>query len=521
MPTPRDPRRDRHPEASSSVDRLADALAASRRPQARKRSQTVGKVQPAQHRRQSHAISAERNLAIRRRANSPVRAAGALALVLASEPSRSVVAAAPQARKGRMHTIEDVFMDVYGPLDRPVKGQARRSCVRADDFSTELNLLRANGPVSPSVNSDYLSLFAVLARFCQRQNWNPLVFSLELAEEFAAYVLTRRNRLGSPPAQIDAYFAAFNHVYYAAGLQRPWADTKGPMYELRQSYMGASKQLGAALGVEHPGLRVPVSGQGLNFVIESFLAERDHLLLSWWAAFIIMALLWLRADTMAGICTDDPLKPDVYFNARGYLCLVVRRIKRGGRGCTPFIRQVAPPAPTNTVRCALWDKLKRVVLLSGPDGRRLLGPALWGSTPRRVADIVSKKMNAMLPKSNMGVHETAYISSHSWRKMGASAGALLDIGWQNVMVWGCWKSQSSAQLYVDGRFQMDPILWAFYDFLVRPALGHLQQAGDAHAARFPQPIRQQGPSDSLYTEEDEGDDGCFRMSGLVAGIADV
>jgi hypothetical protein len=231
-----------------------------------------------------------------------------------------------------MHTIEDVFMEVYGPLDRPVKDQARSSCVRADDFSTELNLLRANGPVSPSVNSDYLSLFAVLARFCQRQNWNPLVFSLELAEEFAAYVLTRRNRLGSPPAQIDAYFAAFNHVYYAAGRQRPWADTKGPMYELRQSYMGASKQLGAALGVEHPGLRVPVSGQGLNFVIESFHAERDHLLLSWWAAFIIMALLWLRADTMAGICTDDPLKPDVYFNVRGYLCFVVRRIKRGGRG---------------------------------------------------------------------------------------------------------------------------------------------------------------------------------------------
>ena len=124
--------------------------------------------------------------------------------------------------------------------------------------------------MSPSVNFDYLSLFAVLARFCKRQNWHPLEFSLELAEEFAAYVLTRRNRMGSPPAHIDAYFAAFNHVYYAAGLRRPWAVIKGSMYELRQSYTGASKQLGAALGVEHPGLRVPVSGQGLNFVIESF-----------------------------------------------------------------------------------------------------------------------------------------------------------------------------------------------------------------------------------------------------------
>ena len=77
------------------------------------------------------------------------------------------------------------------------------------------------------------------------------------------------------------------------------------------------------------------------------------------------------------------------------------------------------------------------MVLSGSDGKRLLGPVLWGSTPRRVADIVSKKMSVMLPKSNMGVHKTAYISSHFWRKMGASAGALLDIGWQNVMVSGC------------------------------------------------------------------------------------
>jgi hypothetical protein len=99
-----------------------------------------------------------------------------------------------------------------------------------------------------------------------------------------------------------------------------------------------------------------------------------------------MALLWLRADTMAGIRTDDPTNPDVYFNERGYLCFVVRRVKRGGRGCAPFIRQVAPPAPGNSVRCLLWAKLEQVVVLSGPDGERLLGPVLWGSRPRTCFD---------------------------------------------------------------------------------------------------------------------------------------
>jgi hypothetical protein len=94
-----------------------------------------------------------------------------------------------------------------------------------------------------------------------------LVFSLELAEDFAAYVLTRRTPLGTPPAHIDSYFAAVNRVYFAVGRRKPWADDKGPMYELRRSYEGASKQLGQALGAEHPRWRVPVSGRGLNFVL--------------------------------------------------------------------------------------------------------------------------------------------------------------------------------------------------------------------------------------------------------------
>ena len=68
---------------------------------------------------------------------------------------------------------------------------------------------------------------------------------------------------------------------------------------------------------------------------------------------------------------------------------------------------------------------------------------------------------------------------------------------------------------------MDPVFWAFFDFLVWPALGHLQQAGDAHAARFSQPTQQQGPTDSLCTEDDEGDDACFHPGGFVSGVVDV
>ena len=428
----------------------------------------------------------------------------------------------PPRRVQPLGTIEDVLLEVYGPHNRPSVHRSDRTAAREDDFTDELNLLRANGPVSPNVKADYLRLFAVLVRFCKRQNWHPLVFSLELAEEFAAYMLTRRTTLGAPPAKIDSYMAAFNHVYFAANATRPWADDKGPMYELRRSYEGASKELGRALGAQHPGLRVPVSGQGLNFVLDKFHAERDHLLLTWWAVYIIMALLWLRADTMAGIRTDDPTNPDVYFSERGYLCFVVRRVKRGGRGCPPFIRQIAPPAPDNTVRCMLWAKLKQVVVLSGKDGRRLLGPGLWGTQPRRVADVISKQMHIMLPKASVGVHAESYISSHSWRKMGASAGAVLSIGWQCVMVWGCWLSHTSPQLYVDKRFQVDPIFWFFYDFLLPPATGRPQLASGSHADRFPQSMQQQAPDEtSLYSEADDGDDGVFRMGALARDLMDV
>jgi hypothetical protein len=72
-------------------------------------------------------------------------------------------------------------------MDAAYRVGAVSAHVRVDDFSAELNLLRANGPVSPSVHSDYLSLFAVPARFCKRQNWHPLEFSLatcSMVEEF-------------------------------------------------------------------------------------------------------------------------------------------------------------------------------------------------------------------------------------------------------------------------------------------------------------------------------------------------
>jgi hypothetical protein len=70
----------------------------------------------------------------------------------------------------------------------------------------------------------------------------------------------------------------------------------------------------------------------------------------------------------------------------------------------------------------------------------------------------------------MGVHAASSAPSYFSRKMGASARALVHIGWQAVVVWGCRKSQLYAQLYTDNRFQVEPVFRVFFDFLVPPVL---------------------------------------------------
>jgi hypothetical protein len=57
-----------------------------------------------------------------------------------------------------MHTIEDVFMTVYGPHDRPVKDRVVSTRVRVDDFSAELNLLPAPTDQCHRVSTSTISI---------------------------------------------------------------------------------------------------------------------------------------------------------------------------------------------------------------------------------------------------------------------------------------------------------------------------------------------------------------------------
>jgi hypothetical protein len=74
-------------------------------------------------------------------------------------------------------------------------------------------------------------------------------------------------------------------------------------------------------------------------------------------------------------------------------------------------------------------------------------------TPSQTADRVTKAMQAILPPEDTpDVAQGTFISSHSWRKTGASALASFCSLFQ-VKRWGMWKTTSSCERYIDDTFQ--------------------------------------------------------------------
>jgi hypothetical protein len=162
-----------------------------------------------------------------------------------------------------------------------------------------------------------------------------------------------------------------------------------------------------------------------------------------------MLLFWFRADTIGGVQWGDD---DIYFNSEGYLCFVVHHVKWGTAHIRAFVKSIAPPDAANDLRCMIWKKIKIALQIKGLDGTRLMGLQLWGDDPKRVSDIITRKMKEILNRRDMGVALGTFISSHSWRKCGASAAARLQIDWHTIMCWGMWISHASAEKYVDHKY---------------------------------------------------------------------
>ena len=94
-------------------------------------------------------------------------------------------------------------------------------------------------------------------------------------------------------------------------------------------------------------------------------------------------------------------------------------------------------------------------------------------TPSQASDKITKAMHKILPpEETPDITQGTFISSHSWRKTGASALANFCSLFQ-VKRWGMWKSTSSCEKYIDDTFQCpDNFMHELFDWMTQsPSAG--------------------------------------------------
>jgi hypothetical protein len=327
------------------------------------------------------------------------------------------------------------------------------------DFAAGTAIQGNSGP-SNTTRDKYSTSWAVFTRYCATYNWDPWQFSMELATLFAGYLSKRK---GGGPAKMSAYISALNHYYTQRQLGTPWVG--GPMSELAKGF-----EITQALAAQSSGqpqrngaLRVAVPVSVLKTLLaksELYIDQRQKLAASatledivsrgtathrlcWCAIFWLMILFGFRADTIGGMTGIDDLRvtPD--------LCIkfTVRRVKRRNVSdagvLKPFIRELPAPRSANSLRGKVHSVIKAASELQDSEGNPLMLSLI--GTPSQTADRVTKAMQAILPPEDTpDVAQGTFISSHSWRKTGASALASFCSLFQ-VKRWGMWKTTSSCE----------------------------------------------------------------------------
>jgi len=212
--------------------------------------------------------------------------------------------------------------------------------------------------------------------------------------------------------------------------------------------------------------------------------------LAFFSIFWIMLLFLFRADTIGGIQSADT---DIRFLRDGSLTFMVRRLKRGTAHLQPFARMI--PAPKNEFRRRVFAVIKKAVALRDPNdsSKAMIRAGFLGRSPGMASDEITKKMDGLLVTGlaeSFMMGDGSHISSHSWRKAGASALAAIGASWQAIKLWGMWASTTSAERYVDNRYTVGPAARLLFDWI-------LEYGQHTPAV----------PTSAQYTADDEVDDG--------------
>ena len=353
-------------------------------------------------------------------------------------------------------------------------------------FSTASTISTNMGPQS-STCEQYAAEVSVFISFCQIYNYNPWEFTMDLALLFAAYLSERRHH-GRILQSADGYFSALNNAYKRKGLGEPWAYEQ--MTALRAGFRSVQKQIALAVGYLMGSLRIAVpeltiihmfgrareAAKIYKFYLQPGLEElkqskRDAgVNLVWFTTYLLMLLFGFRGDTIGGVDdtgTNCKLFTDlhIYFEVNRVKC---RNETEKGL-VQPIGCNIPSPRPSS-----LREEVHNIIALglsvpaSDTDARPLFGPALFGDTPARVSKIISDRMQSDFPAGTPGIPSGSHISSHSWRKAGASALAALRVPDQVIKQWGMWRCRTSIDSYVDDEYRATNFLRQIFDWLVDP-----------------------------------------------------
>ena len=335
--------------------------------------------------------------------------------------------------------------------------------------STGARLLMQQGPRKVDTVNSYVQSFGVYTAYCNSIGEDCYTFSVELAFLFAAFMLTRIARTGRPIQSIRTYFSAMNYCFKIRSLGEPWMG--GTITDLNRMYELASKQWRIDRGISAGNLRTEIPGTGLRVLFydataamqESITNLSDkshgsHTVVCWFAVFLVQLLFWFRADTIAGYRPGD-----IRFNQSGAMDFTVRRLKRGTAHAQPFSKSV--PAPQNPILAAVFAVIRHAVTLTDDEGSFVFSNELWGDKPKQVSDQITKAMDSLLRYDQLFISQGSFVSSHSWRRTGASGFAAAKGDWHVLTRWGMWKVHASAEAYVNSEFQPDSIFVQLYEFL--------------------------------------------------------
>ena len=309
--------------------------------------------------------------------------------------------------------------------------------------------------VKAVTSAQYSRHFDVLVRYCERQRpaWNPYAFSERMALFFASFMLRRRHR-GRRLQRIDAYFSAFNAMYRAKDGTEPWA---GPgIAALKKAFADAQILAAKEAGDQLASLRVAFPAPLIWIMLLAAEDCADGADRGWWACFFIMLLFGFRSDTISGL--DPQRRPsDLCFSADGSLNAVVNRVKRGRAHIAPFTLSVPPASPRGHVRSRVFAVIEA--------GIKHLGPQLWGTAPARVSDAISGAMNRLMADDIQSTLPTGtFVSSHSFRKAGASILYCMRVSTFAIRVWGGWRTITSPALYCDPAYSLSPQIQQLFDW---------------------------------------------------------